>query len=151
MSGLVWWSHSSFTTLHISTAGSTEAALGIKSHLLHHINISSFFCLYILLPTNITSSSLPVHTGVCSVIVEGTQRTDATFLTLLVTVLRDREGGATALAGGHTGAVLHVGRTGDSCRARQSSAKTQTHSQFGLLMGINLMMASLYSSSSYQI
>lgn len=43
--------------------------------------------------------ALPVHTGVCSVVVEGSLRADAALLTLLPTVLRDGEGGATALAG----------------------------------------------------
>lgn len=49
-------------------------------------------------------------------IVEGPLRADAALLTLLPAVLRDREGGATALAGRHAGAILHGGRTGDRCR-----------------------------------
>lgn len=76
--------------------------------------IFSFFALiYLQTPT---PPSLPVHTGVCSVIVEGALRTDTALFTLLPTVLRDGEGGAAALAGGHTGAILHGGRTGDGCK-----------------------------------
>lgn len=53
-------------------------------------------------------------------VVEGLLRADAALLTLLPTVLRDREGGATALAGRDAGAVLHGGRTGDRYIKRQS-------------------------------
>lgn len=59
-----------------------------------------YFCvLHLLLLRDPAPSALPVHTGVCAVVVEGSQRADAALLTLLPTVLRDREGGATALAG----------------------------------------------------
>jgi len=47
------------------------------------------------------------------VVVEGPLRADAAFLTLLSTILRDGEGGAPPLTGGHAGAVLQGGRTGD--------------------------------------
>lgn len=46
-------------------------------------------------------------------------RTHAALLTLLPTMLRDGEGGATAPAGGHTGTVLHGGRTGDRYTSRE--------------------------------
>lgn len=59
------------------------------------------------------SPTVPVHTGLCSVVVEGSRRTHAALLTLLPTMLRDGEGGATALAGRHTGTILHGGGTGD--------------------------------------
>lgn len=59
------------------------------------------------------SPTVPVHTGLCSVVVEGSRGAHATLLTLLPTMLQDREGGATALAGRHTGTILHGGRTGD--------------------------------------
>lgn len=72
-----------------------------------------------LLPRDPAPSALPVHTGVCSMVVEGSLRTDAALLTLFPTVLRDGEGGATALAGRHTGAILHGGRTGDRCREKR--------------------------------
>lgn len=49
-------------------------------------------------------------------VVEGFLGADAALLTLLPTVLRDGEGGAAALAGRHTGPVLHGGGTGDRCR-----------------------------------
>lgn len=49
-------------------------------------------------------------------VVEGPLRAHAALLTLLPTALRDREGGAAALAGRHTGAILHGVRAGDRCR-----------------------------------
>lgn len=61
-------------------------------------------------------SLLPVHTGVRPVVVEGALRAHAALLTLLPTALRDGEGGATALAGRHAGAVLHGVGAGDRCR-----------------------------------
>lgn len=78
------------------------------------------FCfLHLLLLRDPASSVLPVHTGVCAVVVEGSQRADAALFTLLPTVLRDGEGGATALAGRHAGAILHGGGTVDRCRERR--------------------------------
>lgn len=59
------------------------------------------------------SPTVPVHTGLCSVVVEGSRRAHAALFTLLPTMLRDGEGGATALAGRHTGTILHGGRTGE--------------------------------------
>lgn len=61
-------------------------------------------------------SALPVHAGVRSLVVEGPRGADAALLALVPTLLRDGQGGAAALAGGHAGAVLHGGRTGDGCR-----------------------------------
>lgn len=49
-------------------------------------------------------------------VVEGPLGAHAALLTLLPTALRDRECGAAALAGRHTGAVLHGVRAGDRCR-----------------------------------
>lgn len=46
-------------------------------------------------------------------VVEGSRRTHAALLTLLPTTLRDGEGGAAGPTGGHTGTILHGGRTGD--------------------------------------
>lgn len=60
-----------------------------------------------------------MHAGVCSMVVEGSLGAHTALLTLLRTVLWDGEGGAAALAGRHTGAVLHAGRTGDRCSERQ--------------------------------
>lgn len=61
------------------------------------------------------AAAVPVHAGVCAVVVEGVLWADAALLTLDATALRDGEGGAAALAGRDTGAVLHGVRTGDSC------------------------------------
>lgn len=67
------------------------------------------------------SPASPVHTGVCSVVVEGSLRARAALLTLLPAALQGREGGALSLAGGHTAAVLHGGGTADGCRGRPAS------------------------------
>lgn len=57
-----------------------------------------------------------MYAGVCSVVVEGPQRTGAALLTVPPTVLWERQGGALLLAGGDAGTVLHGGRTGDHCK-----------------------------------
>lgn len=72
--------------------------------------------------------TVPVHTGLCSVVVEGSRRTHAALLTLLPTMLRDREGRATALTGGHTGTIPHGGRTGDCCHREREIAVLIKHS-----------------------
>lgn len=85
-----------------------------------------FFLMYFCLETPPLPSpppALPVHAGVCPMVVEGSLRADAALLTLLPTVLRDGEGGAPPLAGRHTGAVLHGGRTGDGCSERRRQRK----------------------------
>lgn len=72
---------------------------------------------------HVAAVAVPVHAGVCAVVVEGVLRANAALLTLDAAALWDGEGGATALAGRDTGAVLHGVRTSDSC--------TQTHTQRG--------------------
>lgn len=57
----------------------------------------------------------PVHAGVSPVVVEGLRRAHAALLALLPAVRRDGEGGATAAAGRHAGAVAHGGGAGDGC------------------------------------
>lgn len=73
------------------------------------------------------AAAVPVHAGVCAVVVEGVLRADAALLTLDTAALWDGEGGAAALAGRDTGAILHGVRTGDSC----AHARMQTHTQAG--------------------
>lgn len=72
----------------------------------------------------VAAAAVPVHAGMCAVVVEGVLRADAALLTLDAAALRDGEGGATALAGRDTGAVLHGVGTSDSC--------TRTRTQRGI-------------------
>lgn len=95
-------------------------------------------------------ADVPVHAGVCSVVVEGSLRADAALLTLLPTVLRDGQGGAAALAGRHTGAVLHGFRTGERCRdGRRRRTLTSMFPQLSHESGSRLLRTLVYNTVSF--